>query len=145
MIWGMSAPDGPSTLGSPTPSTAAPTAGAASTPTWPTWPSPDVTTPIGCSRRPSAWSSRTAYRTGRRVGTSGAITASSSPGPRSRTGWRPPGEKTLARMETDYLARALESFSGYIAIDELYDGPFCVLSLVDNRTFTRLTFRVLAK
>ena len=42
-------------------------------------------------------------------------------------------------METDYLARGLESFRGYIALDELYDGPFCVLSLVDNRTFSRLT------
>jgi Transposase len=48
-------------------------------------------------------------------------------------------------METDYLARGLESFSGYIAVDELYDGPFCVLSLVDNHTFTRLTYRVLEK
>jgi hypothetical protein len=46
-------------------------------------------------------------------------------------------------METDYLAHALEKFSGYIALDELYDGPFCVLSLVDNRSFTRLTYRVL--
>jgi hypothetical protein len=27
----------------------------------------------------------------------------------------------------------------------LYDGPFCVLSLVDNRTFTRLIYRVLEK
>jgi hypothetical protein len=27
----------------------------------------------------------------------------------------------------------------------LYDGPFCVLSLVDNRTFKRLAFRVLEK
>src|SRR5664280_1498591 len=53
------------------------------------------------------------------------------------------GEKNLARMETSYLARALENFSGYIALDELYDGPFCVLSLVDNRSFTRLTYRVL--
>jgi Transposase len=46
-------------------------------------------------------------------------------------------------METAYLDRALRNFSGYIALDELYDGPFCVLSLVDNRTFTRLTYRVL--
>ena len=46
-------------------------------------------------------------------------------------------------MEADYLDRALQNFSGYIAIDELYDGPFCVLSLVDNRTFTRLVYRVL--
>ena len=34
-------------------------------------------------------------------------------------------------------------FSGYIAIDELYDGPFCVLSIVDNRTYRRLAYRVL--
>jgi uncharacterized protein (DUF1697 family) len=37
----------------------------------------------------------------------------------------------------------LATFSGYIAIDELYDGPFCVLSLVDNRTFKRLVYKVL--
>jgi hypothetical protein len=49
----------------------------------------------------------------------------------------------VARLEADYLDHALQNFSGYIAIDELYDGPFCVLSLVDNRTFTRLAYRVL--
>jgi len=37
----------------------------------------------------------------------------------------------------------LARFSGYIAIDELYDGPFCVLSIVDNRTCRRLAYRVL--
>jgi hypothetical protein len=37
----------------------------------------------------------------------------------------------------------LADFSGYIAADELYDGPFCVLSIVDNRTFRRITFEVL--
>jgi hypothetical protein len=37
----------------------------------------------------------------------------------------------------------LADFSGYIAADELYDGPFCVLSIVDNRTFKRLAYRVL--
>jgi hypothetical protein len=46
-------------------------------------------------------------------------------------------------METAYLDRALQNFSGSIALDELYDSPFCVLSLVDNHTFTRLTYRVL--
>ncbi|NIA06769.1 MAG: hypothetical protein GWP14_03880 [Actinobacteria bacterium] len=34
-------------------------------------------------------------------------------------------------------------FSGYIAADELYDGPFCVLSIVDNRNFRRLMYEVL--
>jgi Transposase len=37
----------------------------------------------------------------------------------------------------------LADFSGYIAADELYDGPFCILSIVDNRTFKRLTCQVL--
>ena len=37
----------------------------------------------------------------------------------------------------------MADFSGYLAIDELYDGPFCVLSIVDNRTFKRLFYQVL--
>jgi transposase-like protein len=41
------------------------------------------------------------------------------------------------------LDRALERFSGYLAADEVYDGPFGVLSIVDNRTFQRLAYRVL--
>jgi hypothetical protein len=46
-------------------------------------------------------------------------------------------------MDTDYLDWALADFSGYIAADELYDGSFCVLSIVDNRTYKRLVYRVL--
>lgn len=38
---------------------------------------------------------------------------------------------------------ALAGFSGYIAVDELYDGPFCVISIVDNRCFKRLLCEVL--
>jgi hypothetical protein len=41
------------------------------------------------------------------------------------------------------LEWALANFSGYVAADELYDGPFCILSLVDNRTYKRLFFQVL--
>lgn len=37
----------------------------------------------------------------------------------------------------------MADFSGYLTADELYDGPFCVLSLVDNRTFKRLFYQVL--
>jgi hypothetical protein len=58
---------------------------------------------------------------------------------------RPPGKKTLARLETDSLARGLGDFSGSITRDERYGSPFCVLSLVDHRIFTRLTYRVLEK
>ena len=53
------------------------------------------------------------------------------------------GEKAQRRIPTDYLDWALSDFSGYIAADELYDGPFCVLSIVDNRTFKRLSYHVL--
>ncbi len=37
----------------------------------------------------------------------------------------------------------MADFSGYIAADELYDGPFCVLSIVDNHKFRRLIYEVL--
>ena len=46
-------------------------------------------------------------------------------------------------MDADFLDWAMADFSGYVAIDELYDGPFCVLSMVDNRTFKRLLYQVL--
>jgi len=42
-----------------------------------------------------------------------------------------------------YRANALADFSGYLAIDAVYDGPFCILSVVDNRSYNRLAFRVL--
>jgi hypothetical protein len=67
----------------------------------------------------------------------------SSPTPRSRTGSRPGGKKAARRIDPDYLDWALSDFSGYIAADELYDGPFCILSIVDNRTFKRLLYQVL--
>jgi len=56
---------------------------------------------------------------------------------------RPGGKKAEAIIEADYLDWALDGFSGYIAADELYDGPYCVLSIVDNRTFKRIFYRVL--
>jgi len=37
----------------------------------------------------------------------------------------------------------LADFSGYLTMDELYDGPFCVLSIVDNRSYKRLFYQVL--
>jgi len=78
-----------------------------------------------------------------RVGSSGAIIGSLSLSPPSRIGWRLGGERASERWESDYLAWALSDFSGYLAADELYDGPFCILSIVDNRTFKRLFFQVL--
>ena len=81
--------------------------------------------------------------TARRVGISGEIIASSCLSPRFKTGSRPGGKKAEGRITGEYLDHALADFSGYIAADELYDGPFCVLSIVDNRTFRRLTYEVL--
>jgi hypothetical protein len=46
-------------------------------------------------------------------------------------------------MDTDFLDWALTDFSGYVAADELYDGPFCILSAVDNRRYKRLLYDVL--
>jgi hypothetical protein len=66
-----------------------------------------------------------------------------SPSPPSRTGWRRRGKKGEAHIDADYLDWALDGFSGYIAADELYDGPYCVLSIVDNRTFKRIAYEVL--
>jgi hypothetical protein len=37
----------------------------------------------------------------------------------------------------------LADFSGYLAADELYDGPFCILSAVDARQQRRLLYEVL--
>jgi len=46
-------------------------------------------------------------------------------------------------MDTEFLDWALAEFSGYVAADELYDGPFCILSVVDNRRYKRLLYEVL--
>jgi len=51
-----------------------------------------------------------------------------------------------SKIETDeYLDWAFENFSGYIAVDEVYDGPFCILSIVDNREYKRLMYHTLDK
>jgi len=36
----------------------------------------------------------------------------------------------------------LADFSGYVAADEVYDGPFCILSAVDNRRYKRILYDV---
>ena len=77
------------------------------------------------------------------VGACGETIASSPRSQRSRTGSRPGEKKAEKRIDADYLDWALDDFSGYIAADELYDGPYCVLSIVDNRTFKRISYKVL--
>ena len=46
-------------------------------------------------------------------------------------------------MDGDFLDWALADFSGYVAADERYDGPFCILSAVDNRGYKRILYEVL--
>jgi hypothetical protein len=112
-------------------------------PTWVSWPTPAAIIPVAWFTWPYDWWWKTGYRTGRHPGTYGETIEFSSPGQPSRTGWRPRGKKTERRIATEYLDGVLADFSGYIAADELYDGPFCVLSIVDNRTFKRLLYEVL--
>ena len=49
----------------------------------------------------------------------------------------------MRQGRTAQLDWALSDFSGFIAADELYDGPYCILSIVDNRTYKRLASHVL--
>src|SRR6516165_2265764 len=77
------------------------------------------------------------------AGLSGATPGSLSLLARSRTGSRRGEKKAQARMDTDFLDWALAEFSGYVAADELYDGPFCMLSAVDNRRYKRILYEVL--
>src|SRR5947209_5144884 len=143
MIWATRWGVGPTTSSSPTPSPTARGAVSISPPTCPTWPRPRPATPRGSWLWPFGWWWRTAYPIRPPVGTSGATIGSSSPSPPSRTGWRPGGKKAADCIPADYLDWALDGFSGYLAADELYDGPFCVLSIVDNRAFKRLCYEVL--
>jgi hypothetical protein len=46
-------------------------------------------------------------------------------------------------MDPDFLDWALTDFSGDVAADAVYDGPFCMLSAVDNRCYTRMLYDVL--
>jgi hypothetical protein len=46
-------------------------------------------------------------------------------------------------MNGAFLDWALGDFSGYVATDELYEGPYCVLSAVDNRQYKRILYKVL--
>jgi len=46
-------------------------------------------------------------------------------------------------MDGAFLEWALEAFSGYAAVDELYEGRYCVLSAVDNRQYKRMLYEVL--
>ena len=143
MIWAACDPGVRGIFTSSTPNTAAKTVISTSMRTCPTWPHPARITPRGSwSRRYGRWW-RTDCPTGPHPGTCGETIEYSYHLPPSRTGSRRRGKKASERAEHEYLNWALCEFSGYIAADELYDGPFCVLSIVDNCTFRRLIYEVL--
>ena len=83
------------------------------------------------------------YRTDRHHGTYGEIIECLCLGLQFKTGSKQRGEKSEATIKTEYVDGVLLDFSGYIAADELYDGPFCVLFIVDNHKFKRLCYEVL--
>jgi len=104
---------------------------------------PAATIPAGLFTLPCGWLWRTACPIGLHPGTYGETIGFLSLGLQSKTGLRRRGKKAEQRITTEYLDDALADFSGYIAADELYDGSFCVLSIVDNHTFKRLIYEVL--
>ena len=112
-------------------------------PILPTWRIRVATIPAKLSTWRYGWSSRTGCHTDRHHGIYGGIIGFLFRGLRFRTGSRRRGEKAEQRISTEYLDGALADFSGYIAADELYDGPFCVLSIVDNHNFRRISYEVL--
>src|SRR5919197_5930815 len=143
MTSAMHGPTDPLIWWSLSPAIAGSAAAVASPVIFPTWLCPTASTPVVSSNAPSVLSPKMACPTRLPAGTSGATTASSSPTPPSKTGSRPPGKKSRATLSGVYLDKALADFSGYLALDEVYDGPFGILSVVDNRRYNRLAFRVL--
>ena len=106
------------------------------------WPRPAVTTPIVSSRWRCVWWSKRACPPDLPAGTCGAITACLSPVPPCRTGQKLGEKKAQGQRDGAFLDWALQAFSGYVAADELSEGPSCVLSAVDNRQDKRMLYAV---
>src|SRR5215470_14628651 len=77
------------------------------------------------------------------AGTCGAITVCLYPLPPCRIGERLGEKKAQGQMDGAFLDWALATFAGYVAADDLYEGPYYVLSAVDNRQYKRLLYAVL--
>jgi hypothetical protein len=56
---------------------------------------------------------------------------------------KPGGKKAHGHIDGAFVDWALASFSGYVAADERSEGPYCVLSVVDNRADKRILSAVL--
>ena len=142
-IWAIPFPGAPVTWSLRIPSTAVPDATATSMLTWTIWRCPKAVIRIAWSRWRCGWLWKTVCLTDRPHGTCGETTVCLCLGRQFKTGSKQQGKKTEATIRTDYIDYALCDFSGYIAADELYDGPFCVLFIVDNHKFKRICYEVL--
>lgn len=143
MTWAIRFPDGHVILSLPIHNTDAHVATIISTPIWTIWPCPNAIIRTVWFRWPCVWWSKTACPIVRPLGIYGETIGFSSLGLPSRTGLRRREKKTEIRIQADYIDTVLSEFSGYIAADELYDGPFCVLFIVDNHQYNRLYYEVL--
>jgi len=114
-----------------------------STRTWTIWRCPKAIIRIGWSQWRSDLSLKMVCRTVRHHGTYGETIECSCLGLQFKTGSKQRGKKAEATIKSEYIGEILSDFSGYIAADELYDGPFCVLFIVDNHKFKRLCYKVL--
>src|SRR6266571_7014127 len=92
---------------------------------------------------PCGWCLKMACPTDPPVGTAGATTGYLCLLQPYRIGWRRGEKKAQEPMGGAFLEWALEAFSGYAAVDELSEGPYCVLSAVDNRHYKRVWYEVL--
>ena len=92
---------------------------------------------------PCGWCLKMVCPTDPRVGISGVIIGSLFLLLPCKIGWKLGEKKAQGDMSGAFLEWALEAFSGYAAVDELSEGPYCVLSAVDNRPYKRVWYEVL--
>ena len=123
--------------------TAAPNATITSMRIWTTWHCPKAIIPIGWFQWLYGSLLKIICHTDLHHGIYGGTIGSLFRGLQSRIGLRRREKKAEITVKTDYIDKALSEFSGYIATDELYDGPFCVLFIVDNHKFNRLYYEIL--
>ena len=143
MIWETCLTAGHATSFSPIRHTAVRNATIISMPTWMIWLCLKAIIHTGWFRWLFDWSLKMDCHIERHRGTCGETIGYLYRGRPFRIGLKRRGKKTEATIKTDYIDHALSDFSGYIAADELYDGPFCVLFIVDNHKFKRLHYEVL--
>jgi len=133
----------PAILWSHTPSTAVPNAIITSMRIWTIWHCPKATIRTELLRQLCGLSLKMACRIEPHRGIYGETIGYLFRGLRFKIGSKRRGKKAETAIKTEYLDEVLSDFSGYIAADELYDGPFCVLFIVDNHKFRRLYYEVL--